>query len=324
MSVDSKFATERCGVRGLSFFPPNGQGRQSSYVQTSLDCQAECQNVTWCHSFLFNTLTKTCDLQDWQSKPVLGSIYDMAGPVFCSVDVYMDFTAKYPDAELGKPRPDTSTLKAALKAGLALSSGRYPVYTEKKTNFYESDGDGRKPEDFVPLIHVDEIFLTQRGEDAHSVNFSAILALPGRRALYMVALLRGDPEAAAKLHAAMSNLTIKMEQQLHINLPEFHITHKRLEIVGDSWREKMTAMANKEFNLTAWIPKKIGVDKIGAYEVTPPRSAWSQGRSQRAALGLGFGAFITMSLATFIVARRRLGYTKVDSRPGMDSILLAE
>ena len=25
------------------------------------------------------------------------------------------------------------------------------------------DGDGRKPEDFVPLIHVDEIFLTQRG-----------------------------------------------------------------------------------------------------------------------------------------------------------------
>jgi hypothetical protein len=24
-----------------------------------------------------------------------------------------------------------------------------------------------------------------------------------------------------------------------------------LEIVGDSWREKMTAMANKEFNLTA-------------------------------------------------------------------------
>ena len=35
----------------------------------------------------------------------------------------------------------------------------------------------------------------------------------------------------------------------------------------------------------AWIPKKIGVDKIGAYEVTPPRSARSQGRSQRAALG---------------------------------------
>ena len=29
-----------------------------------------------------------------------------------------------------------------------------------------------------------------------------------------------------------------------------------LEIVGDSWREKMTAMANKEFNLTApwWLP----------------------------------------------------------------------
>jgi len=37
-------------------------------------------------------------------------------------------------------------------------------------------------------------FPSAAGEDAHSVNFSAILALPGRRALYMVALLRGDPE----------------------------------------------------------------------------------------------------------------------------------
>jgi len=34
-------------------------------------------------------------VEDWQSKPVLGSIYDMAGPVFCSVDVYMDFTAPW-------------------------------------------------------------------------------------------------------------------------------------------------------------------------------------------------------------------------------------
>jgi len=327
-SVDSKFATERCGVRGLSFFPRNGQGRQSSYVQTALACQDECQNVTWCHSYLFNTLTKTCDLQDWQSKPVLGSIYDMAGPVFCSVDVYVDFMAKYPDDELSKPRPDISTLKAALKAGLALSSGRYPIYTEKKTNFYESDGNGAKAEDYIPLIHVDEIFLTKRGEDAHSVNFSAILALPGRRALYMVSLLKNDPEAAAQLRDAMSNLTIKMEHQLHVNLPDFSITHKRLKIVGDSWREKMTAMANKEFNLTDWIPKKIGVDDIGAYEVNTgdaPASpdAPRRGRTPRAALVLGTGAFISMILA-FIVARRGFRYTKVDSRPGMDSILLAE
>ena len=38
----------------------------------------------------------------------------------------------------------------------------------------------------------------------------------------------------------------------------------------------------------AWIPKKIGVDKIGAYEVTPPRSARSEGRSQRQRAALGF------------------------------------
>ena len=31
---------------GDSDFAPSA--RQSSYVQTSLDCQAECQNVTWC------------------------------------------------------------------------------------------------------------------------------------------------------------------------------------------------------------------------------------------------------------------------------------
>ena len=32
------------------------------------------------------------------------------------------------------------------------------------------------------------------GEDAKAVNFSCILALPGRRALYMVNLLKGDPK----------------------------------------------------------------------------------------------------------------------------------
>ena len=39
----------------------------------------------------------------------------------------------------------------------------------------------------------------------------------------------------------------------------------------------------------AWIPKKIGVDKIGAYEATPPSSARSQGlRRQRQRAALGF------------------------------------
>lgn len=332
-TVDSKFATKHCGVRGLSFMPPNGHGRQSSYVQTALACQAECQNVTWCHSYLFNTLTKTCDLQDSQSKPVLGSIYDMAGPTFCSVDVYLEFTAKYPKDEVNGPRPDTNILKAALKAGLVLSSGLYPIYTdqEKTTSVVSAvnmtDHDGRDVEKTVPLIHVDEIFLTKRGEDAHSVNFSAILALPGRRALYMVALLKHDKEAALKLHAALGNLTDRMEKQLHVNLPDFSITHKHLEIVGDTWREKMYAMANKEFNLTAWVPSKIGVDEIGAYEERASKPLEALRSQSRWALWLGFGAFITMSLAT-IVGRRRSGYTEVstlrESRAVDERTLLAE
>ena len=40
----SKFFSHRS--IGDSDFAPSA--RQSSYVQTSLECQAECQNVTWC------------------------------------------------------------------------------------------------------------------------------------------------------------------------------------------------------------------------------------------------------------------------------------
>lgn len=31
--------------------------------------------------------------QDYKSKPALGDMYEMAGPVYCSVDVHMEFTA---------------------------------------------------------------------------------------------------------------------------------------------------------------------------------------------------------------------------------------
>eukprot|EP00434_Breviolum_minutum_P046578 symbB.v1.2.042255.t1/scaffold9597.1/size2787/1 len=70
---------------------------------------------------------------------------------------------------------------------------------------FNEDGNGRDPEFTLPLIHVDEIFMSKLGEDEKSMNFSVIISVPERRALYLYNMIHDAKKHKSKLEHAMGN-----------------------------------------------------------------------------------------------------------------------
>eukprot|EP00913_Durusdinium_trenchii_P026258 g24637.t1 len=141
-SVEDEFDTQHCGVPGLTFTPLNPSGRTSSYKDDGLACQKECQSSSFCRSLeepaIFRTTMPSPPGAIASSLVTLGrrtrgktnthvsprdvaGNEEMAGPVFCDVDVKFKFTAVQRRAD--RISENTTVLKAALKAALVIAAG---------------------------------------------------------------------------------------------------------------------------------------------------------------------------------------------------------
>ncbi|CAK9093764.1 unnamed protein product, partial [Durusdinium trenchii] len=317
-SVEDEFDTQHCGVPGLTFTPLNPSGRTSSYKDDGLACQKECQSSSFCHSYVYNTLTKACDLQDHNAQPTWGNSFEMAGPVFCDVDVKFKFTAVQRRAD--RISENTTVLKAALKAALVIAAGDMPVYTEKSHPGHP-DGSGTNPERYRPALNPKQIHVADAGESDNEINFTVrVRTKRSQTDLYVYNLVKGEKGTFID---AIRDLTAKTADRMDLHLPRFYLTDQRMVIAGDHWASEMKAKMKASEEQTGVPLPGIPFKDLPQLKAESTGVQFSQGSSilmiSLCCLG---GLALVLGL---LVASQRHAYTAVGgrarSRPGMDALL---
>eukprot|EP00440_Ansanella_granifera_P017797 gb/GFBE01019328.1/.p1 GENE.gb/GFBE01019328.1/~~gb/GFBE01019328.1/.p1 ORF type:complete len:625 (+),score=95.36 gb/GFBE01019328.1/:1-1875(+) len=80
----------KCMLTNVSYVPLWGRGRPSTYVDNPIACQDQCAETDWCATFVYNTLTRACDLQDTNSTPIDAVVYEISGPPDCNPIITFD------------------------------------------------------------------------------------------------------------------------------------------------------------------------------------------------------------------------------------------
>ena len=91
--------TESCLAHNVSFAPKIT--RPTSWPTTAVgsvdDCRSRCSRIgSDCRSFVFNTFTKSCDVQDMTASVIIAPAYEMAGPRVCNMRVPLTVTIHHP------------------------------------------------------------------------------------------------------------------------------------------------------------------------------------------------------------------------------------
>lgn len=171
-------------MSNFSYIPLWGRGRPSSYVDSPIACQQECAEVDWCHSFVYNVLTKSCDLQDGNATRSVPAVYQISGPPTCDTELIFDMEirgARVPNSSERVHREEVKSFMDVLEAAVIKTFSNYTPYK------------GPAPSEPRPLLNSSAVHFEV---DLHGNSDLAIvtvsLQVAPRRAEYVKAMLRSE------------------------------------------------------------------------------------------------------------------------------------
>lgn len=95
-------------------------------VASALECQQHCAKHSWCTTFVFNVLTKSCSFYEWDAKPLnFTAFYTLAGPRLCWATTSMNLTVLAQDSNLPLKFLTIREWESVLKAALVRLAGNY-------------------------------------------------------------------------------------------------------------------------------------------------------------------------------------------------------
>lgn len=92
----SVIETKAC-ITNHSFWPLDSDGSPPTYAGSPLDCQNRCAGFAWCKGWVFNTLTRFCELADGAAEVVQPVVYQVAGLKSCHMDITFDILLVGPE-----------------------------------------------------------------------------------------------------------------------------------------------------------------------------------------------------------------------------------
>ena len=244
--------------------------RSSTTADNALDCQKQCRDTSWCSSFVFNTLLKSCDLQetcslcafcfdmfdqclastfvppliqDVLAKPVhTGILYQMSGPPSCKATVKFEVDVNHD----GALEVSTQNLTSVVKAALVVVAGRYPLY------FGGNNQNGRDVERTLPVVHPDELFAVPDKVSSTHLHYNVMVDIPSSRALYFYNLLTHD-QTGDEFHKAMNNFTGNIWGGFKFpgKVPVVSVSNAKLDVKGDRWHQRIARPNLDEIQLSA-------------------------------------------------------------------------
>ena len=112
-----------CLAKNVSFFPKASRPDvwPASIEGSVQSCHKRCFHSEGCASFVYNTLTLSCDLQDDSAMVAVAPAYEMAGPRVC--DMWIDLRVQIDQPSLAA-RQDTAAVGSALVKALPLQALR--------------------------------------------------------------------------------------------------------------------------------------------------------------------------------------------------------
>jgi len=177
-----------CMLTNISFDPISSRGRAASTEENEVACQNQCKSTRWCAHFVYNTLLKTCNLQDDSSEVKTAQPYEIAGPPNC--DVHVEFNATLHEiAQESTLITDSHAMLSfvgLVEAAIISFAGNFTPYR---------DGQTSPPE---PLIAADniQVTVTDESDKVEGVNCMSLLFNirfdQMQKALYVATLFNGS------------------------------------------------------------------------------------------------------------------------------------
>jgi len=93
-TATSKILREQCLSFEHSYAPLRMHGRATTYEASPLECQAKCAANSWCKTFVYNSLLKSCDFQDDSANQTGAIVYEISGPKTCTPVIKMEITVR--------------------------------------------------------------------------------------------------------------------------------------------------------------------------------------------------------------------------------------
>jgi len=239
---------DSCLLTNLSFYPLASRGRPATTAENPVHCQDECKNTSWCAHFVYNTLTKSCDLQDADSTGMPAAVYQIAGPPDCRPTVMFNAAIDGHGAQ--------ELLENASMLSRFVELSKHAIVTYVGTYVPMSDN-GVAPGEPEQLLTEDEIHVElNRTVHDHMLDVQFGLKLETPKALYARSLFNHSTVAseiddsiemflktnvASKLGLNVSEADAKFSSRLRLT----NITDIRLVDTAGNWASEQTARFNK-------------------------------------------------------------------------------
>ncbi|CAJ1370998.1 unnamed protein product [Effrenium voratum] len=219
-SLEDGLLAQKCLVQHTSFSPLYGQGRPESYETSAAECQKQCQKTSWCATFVYDSLSKGCNLQEWNAVAIPAAEHQAAGPRECSVGLDLNLTLRASDADSHRSKWET-----LLKAALVRAAGNYSSDTEPPK----------------PLLDVSEISFTALSRQPNELALAVDMDSSSRRSLYIHQLLN-SPKGPTFQHAMEDFMN---QTQSMLELGPFHLSldQWQLDVEGDDFPARYATKA---------------------------------------------------------------------------------
>jgi len=209
-------------VTNLSYYPLASRGRPSTIVDNPVECQSECKNMSWCAHFVYNTLTKSCDLQDDESTTLPSAVYQISGPPDCRPTVEFDAVVDgHGEEELLHNVTVVRNFLQLTKVAIVMYVGTYVPY---------DNGVAGEPE---KLLSVDDIELKVNGSSSgEGLQMKVSIHLDTQKALYARALFNKSDVTRKLDDQVEAFLRTKVADHIDVNGSSHSLRHMRLELTN--------------------------------------------------------------------------------------------
>jgi len=245
-TAEIEYMKDSCLLNNLSFYPLASRGRPATTAENPVECQVQCRNTSWCAHFVYNTLTKSCDLQDANSTGTLPAVYQIAGPPDCRPTVMFNAVI---DGHGANDMMDNASMVSQFvdltKSAIVMYIGTYVPYT---------NGVAGEPEQ---LLTADDIHVElNRTVHDHMLDVEFGLTLETPKALYARSLFNHSTVSDEIDDQIETFLRTNVAQKLGLNVSQAdsvfsvrlsltNVTDVRLVDTADSWATEQMALFNK-------------------------------------------------------------------------------
>eukprot|EP00930_Biecheleria_cincta_P106158 TRINITY_DN9943_c0_g1_i1.p1 TRINITY_DN9943_c0_g1~~TRINITY_DN9943_c0_g1_i1.p1 ORF type:complete len:718 (-),score=108.97 TRINITY_DN9943_c0_g1_i1:176-2329(-) len=166
---------KRMCMTNWSYMPLASRGRLATTSKDPQGCQEQCFATPWCRTFVYNTLTKACDLQDKYATRSVPISYQISGPRSCVVEVTFEVEIDIDGKPIKLAEDQALATRESIERAVMLTLGNY-------TPFH-----GREAGPPTPVVELGEThvrFKSGMGGDGGPLVAEVKLEIPPARAMY--------------------------------------------------------------------------------------------------------------------------------------------